>query len=177
MLPFILTSFRGAVCSLPIGGFLCLTNHLAPFLLAAYCPKKACALTLPSQRALPLPSQRAVFAIAVRCLCHCSALRRVMQYDPLRFLPFQPCRGWTLLLSSRSVPLLQEPFSFLLFGTLAIPPIPHWFKFAMVCISQTGLLLLFGHHFGIFIPVGCVKSMRKHHFCPQKPYLGDKKRL
>lgn len=66
MLPFILTSFRGAVCSLPIGGFLCLTNHLAPFLLAAYCPKKASALTL--------PSQCTGFAIAACCLCRRSAL-------------------------------------------------------------------------------------------------------
>lgn len=145
------------------------TNHLIPFLLAAYCPKKACALTL--------PSQRACFAIAARWLCHRSVLCRAMQYDPLRFLPFQPCRGRTLLFSSRSVPLSQEPSSLLLFGNLAIPSIPHWFKFAVVCIPQTGILLLFGHDFGIFIPVGCVKSMRKHHFCPQKPYLGGEKRL
>lgn len=100
-----------------------------------------------------------------------------MQYDPLRFLPFQPCRGRTLLFSSRSVPLLQEPFPLLLFATLAIPPIPHWFKFAVVCIPQAGILLLFGHDFCIFIPVGCVNPMRKHHFCPQNPYLGDEKRL
>lgn len=66
MLPFILTSFRGAVCSLPIGGFLCPTNHLIPFLLAAYCPKKACALTL--------PSQRADFAIAACCAGPCSMI-------------------------------------------------------------------------------------------------------
>ena len=42
------------------------TNHLVPFLLAAYCPKKACALTL--------PSQRADFAIAVRCAGLCSMI-------------------------------------------------------------------------------------------------------
>lgn len=145
------------------------TNHLVPFLLAAYCPKKVCAL--------PLPSQCTGFAIAACWLCHRSALRRAMQYDPLRFLPFQPCRGRTLLFSSRSVPLLQEPFSLLHFGALAIHPIPHWFKFAMVCTLQTGILLLYGHDFGIFIPAGCVNSMRKHLFCPQKPYLGGEKPL
>lgn len=47
----------------------------------------------------------------------------------------------------------------------------------MVCILQTGILLLYGHNFGIFIPVACVISMRKHHFYPQKPYLGGEKRL
>ena len=101
-------------------------------------------------------------------------LRRAMQFDPFRFLSFQPCRGRTLLFSSRSIPLLQEPFSLLLFGTLALPSIPHWFKFAVVCIPKTGILLLFGHDFGIFIPVACVISMRKHLFCPQKPHLGVK---
>ena len=124
-----------------------------------------------------MPSQRTTFAIAACRLCRHSVLCRATQYDPLRFLPFQPYRGRTLLLSSRSVPRLQEPFSLLHFGALAIHPIPHWFKFAMVCTLQTGILLLFGHDFGIFIPVGCVKSMRKHHFCPQKPYLGGEKRL
>ena len=133
--------------------------------------------SLPFGCVLPKEGLRADFAIATRMLCHRSALCWAMQYDSLRFLPFQPCRGRTLLLSSRSVPLPQEPSSLLLFATLAIPPIPHWFKFAVVCIPQTGILLLFGHHFGIFIPVGCVKSMRKHHFCPQKPHLGDEKRL
>lgn len=124
-----------------------------------------------------LPLQCAAFAVAACWICHRSVLRRVMQYDPLRFLPFQPCRGRTLLFSSRSVPLSQEPFPLLLFATLAIPPIPHWFKFAVVCIPQTGILLLFDHDFGIFIPVACVISMRKHHFCPQKPHLGGEKRL
>lgn len=66
MLPFILTSFREAVCSLSIDGFLSPTNHLVPFLLAAYCPKKACALTL--------PSQRACFAIAACCAGSCSMI-------------------------------------------------------------------------------------------------------
>lgn len=66
MLPFILTSFHGAVCSLPIDGFLSPTSHLVPFLLAAYCPKKACAL--------PLPSQRTAFAIAARCAGPCSMI-------------------------------------------------------------------------------------------------------
>ena len=127
--------------------------------------------------ALPLPSQRAGLVITAHCLCHRSVLRRVMQYDPLRFLPFQPCRGRMFLFSSRSVPLPQEPSSLLHFGALAIHPIPLWFKFAMVCIPQTGILLLFGHDFGIFIPVACVISMRKHHFYPQKPYLGGEKRL
>lgn len=64
--------------------------------------------------------------------------------------------------------------SLLLFGSPALPSIPHWFKFAMVCTLQTGVLLLFGHDFGIFIPVACVISMRKHHFYPQNPYLGVK---
>ena len=100
-----------------------------------------------------------------------------MQYDPLRFLPFQPCRGRTLLFSFRSVPLPQEPSSILHFCSPAIPSIPHWFKFAVGCIPQTGILLLFDHDFGIFIPAGCVNSMRKHLFCPQKPYLGGEKRL
>ena len=145
------------------------TNHLAPFLLAAYCLRRSARW--------PLLSQRAVFAIAVRCLCHCSALRRVMQYDPLRFLPFQPCRGRMFLFSSRSVPLPQEPSSLLHLGSPALPSIPHWFKFAVGCIPQTGILLLFGHDFGIFIPAGCVNSMRKHLFCPQKPYLGGDKPL
>lgn len=67
--------------------------------------------------------------------------------------------------------------SLLLFGSPALPSIPHWFKFAVVCIPQTGILLQFGHDFGIFIPVACVISMRKHHFYPQKPYLGGEKRL
>lgn len=133
--------------------------------------------SLPFSCVLPKEGLRADFTIATRMLCHRSALCWAMQYDPLRFLPFQPCRGRTLLFSSRSVPLSQEPSSLLLFGILALPPIPHWFKFAVVCIPQTGILLLFGHHFGIFIPVGCVNSMRKHLFCPQKPQLGDEKRL
>lgn len=133
--------------------------------------------SLPFSCVLPKEGLRADFAIATRWLCHRSVLCRAMQYDPLRFLPFQPCRGRTLLLSSRSFPLSQEPSSLLLFGNLALPSIPHWFKFAVVCIPQTGILLLFGHHFGIFIPVGCVNSMREHHFCPQKPQLGDEKRL
>lgn len=124
-----------------------------------------------------MPSQRTTFAIAACRLCRHSMLRRAMQFDPFRFLPFQPCRGRTLLLSSRSVPLLQEPFSLLHFGALAIHSIPHWLKFAMVCIPQTGILLLFGHDFGIFIPAGCVNSMRNHLFCPQKPYLGGEKPL
>ena len=127
--------------------------------------------------ALTLPLQRADFAVAACWLCHRSVLRRGMQYDPLRFLPFQPCIGRTLLFSSRSVPLSQEPSSLLHFGSPAIPSIPHWFKFAMACIPQTGILLLFGHDFGIFIPVACVISMRKHHFYPQKPYLGGEKCL
>lgn len=66
MLPFILTSFHGAVCSLSIDGFLSLTNHLVPFLLAVYCPKKASVLAL--------SSQRTTFAIAACCLCHRSVL-------------------------------------------------------------------------------------------------------
>ena len=154
-----------------------LTNHLAPFLLAAYCPKKVSALAfaiaahyLCRRSVLSLPSQRAGFAIAACCDGLCSLIL-------FAFCLFSPAGGRTLLLSSRSVPRLQEPFSLLHFGALAIHPIPHWFKFAMVCIPQTGILLLFGHDFGIFIPVGCVKSMRKHHFCPQKPYLGGEKRL
>ena len=133
--------------------------------------------SLPFSCVLPKEGLRADFAIATRWLCHRSALCWAMQYDPLRFLPFQPCRGRTLLFSYRSVPLSQEPSSLLLFGNLALPSIPHWFKFAVVCIPQTGILLLFSHHFGIFIPVGCVNSMRKHLFCPQNPYLGDEKRL
>lgn len=145
-----------------IDGFLSPTNHLVPFLLAAYCPKKVSALA---------------FAIAAHYLCHRSVLCRAMQYDSLRFLPFQPCRGRMFLFSSRSVPLPQEPSSLLLYGNLALPSIPHWFKFAVVCTLQTGILLLYGHDFCIFIPVACVISMRKHHFYPQKPYLGGEKRL
>lgn len=72
----------------------------------------------------------------------------------------------------------NEPSSsLLLFGSPALPSIPHWFKFAVGCIPQTGILLLFGHDFGIFIPVAYVISMRKHHFCPQMPYLGGEKHL
>lgn len=68
--------------------------------------------SLPFSCVLPKEGLRADFAIAARMLCHRSALCWAMQYDPLRFLPFQPCRGRTLLFSSRSVPLSQEPFPF-----------------------------------------------------------------
>lgn len=127
--------------------------------------------------ALALLSRRAVFTIAACRLCRCGVLRRAMQYDPLRFLPFLFCRGRTLLFSFRSVPLPQEPSSILHFCSPAIPSILHWFKFAVGCIPQTGILLLFDHDFGIFIPAGCVNSMRKHLFCPQKHYLEGEKRL
>lgn len=83
-----------------------------------------------------------------------------------------------MLVVNRRLFVSNEPScSLLLFGTLAIPSIPHWFKFAVVCIPQAGILLLFGHDFGIFIPAGYVNSMRKHLFCSQKPYLGGEKRL
>lgn len=84
----------------------------------------------------------------------------------------------SMLVVNRRLFVSNEPScSLLLFGTLAIPSIPHWFKFAVVCIPQAGILLLFGHDFGIFIPAGYVNSMRKHLFCSQKPYLGGEKRL
>lgn len=86
-------------------------------------------------------------------------------------------RGSMFVANRRLFESNEPSCSLLLFGTLAIPPIPHWFKFAMVCTLQTGVLLLFGHDFGIFIPVACVISMRKHHVYPQKPYLGGEKRL
>lgn len=85
--------------------------------------------------------------------------------------------GSMLVVNRRLFESNEPSSSLLLFGSPAIPSIPHWFKFAMVCIPQTGILLLFGHDFGIFIPAGCVNSMRKHLFCPQKPYLGGEKRL
>lgn len=68
--------------------------------------------SLPFSCVLPKEGLRADFAIATRMLCHRSALCWAMQYDSLRFLPFQPCRGRTLLFSYRSVPLSQEPFPF-----------------------------------------------------------------
>lgn len=67
--------------------------------------------SLPFSCVLPKEGLRADFAIATRMLCHRSALCWAMQYDSLRFLPFQPCRGRTLLFSYRSVPLSQEPSS------------------------------------------------------------------
>ena len=150
MLPFILTSFCGAVFSLPIGGFLSSTIYLVPSLLAVYCLIRPVRL-LCRRSAHALPSQRADFAIATCCAGSCSmilfafCLFSLQRQDAFTFL------------SLRSP--LAGAFSFLLSGNLALPSIPHWFKFAVVCIPQTGILLLFGHDFGIFIPVGCVKSM------------------
>lgn len=140
--------------------------------------------SLPFGCVLPKEGLRADFAIAARWLCHRSALTLPSQCAVLGYAVwFSSLSAFSALqrqdaftfLSLRSP--LAGAFSFLLFGNLALPFIPHWFKFAVVCIPQTGILLLFGHHFGIFIPVGCVIFMRKHHFCPQNPYLGDEKRL
>lgn len=86
-------------------------------------------------------------------------------------------RGSMLVVNRRLFESNEPSSSLLLFGSPALPSIPHWFKFAVGCIPQTGILLLFGHDFGIFIPVAYVISMRKHHFCPQMPYLGGEKHL
>lgn len=140
--------------------------------------------SLPFSCVLPKEGLCADFAIATRMLCHRSALTLPSQCAVLGYAVwFSSLSAFSALqrqdaftfLSLRSP--LAGAFSFLLFGNLALPSIPHWFKFAVVCIPQTGILLLFGHHFGIFIPVGCVNPMWKHLFCPQKPQLGDEKRL
>ncbi len=169
MLPFILTSFREAVCSLPIGGFLRPMIHLVPSLLAVYCPEKASAHTL--------PSQRVGFAVAACWFCCRSFLRSTMQADAPSLSAFSICRGRTFLLSSRSVPFPQESSFRLLFGSPALPTIPHWFIFVMFCLLQTDILPLFSLGFCFFFPAHCINRIGKLPFCPQMALLRAEKCL
>lgn len=131
-LPFILTSFHGVVCSLSIGGFLSPTNHLVPFLLAAYCPKKVCAL--------PLPSQCTGFAIAACWLCR----RSVLALPSQRAVPGHAV--WSSSLSAFSALQRQNAFTFL---SLRSPPAGTFFPSTFRCSCHPSYSTLVQIRYGL----------------------------